>query len=109
MTPTRFRLDGRTVEHLAIDSAVLGTGGGGDSYIGKLITQRAIEEYGSVDVISADALNDDDLVIVVSMSGAPSVMIERLASGRELEAVYQRAIEHAGHGPPAVIAIEIQR
>lgn len=40
------------IDDLAVGAAVLGTGGGGDPYIGKLLAKAAIEKYGPVDLLS---------------------------------------------------------
>ncbi len=45
--PRIRRLEAADIDDLAIGSAVLGTGGGGDPYIGKLIARHAIEGHGS--------------------------------------------------------------
>lgn len=65
---------------LAHGAAVLGTGGGGDPYIGSLLAQQALAEYGPVTVIGLGELPDDALVLIVAMMGAPTVMVEKLPS-----------------------------
>lgn len=72
------------LEDIAIGGAVLGTGGGGDPYIGKLMAQQAIRKHGPVRLISADDLADDALVVPACMMGAPTVMTEKLPQGEEL-------------------------
>ena len=37
-----------SIEKIAIGAAVLGTGGGGDPYVGKLLAKQAIKKYGPV-------------------------------------------------------------
>lgn len=100
-------LDHDALEDVALGAAVLGTGGGGDPYIGKLIAQSAIAQYGPVPLIDPDALADDDVVVSVNMSGSPIVMTEKIPNGRELEVVYDRAVEFAGRQPAAVLPIEV--
>lgn len=78
---TRIELD--MVQHIAKGAAVLGTGGGGDPYIGMLMAERAIREYGPVDVVSLESLKDSDSVFPVAMMGAPTVMVEKLPSDRQ--------------------------
>jgi len=82
---------------IALGGAFLGTGGGGDPYIGRLMAEQAIDNYGPVQVIDVEALSDDALVIPVCMMGAPTVMLEKLPRGdeainalRSLEAVLGR-------------------
>ncbi len=69
------------VEHLvpmARGAAVLGTGGGGDPYIGRLLAQQAIADHGPVRLARLDELDDDAVVVPVGMMGAPTVMVEKL-------------------------------
>jgi DUF917 family protein len=65
---------------LARGAAVLGTGGGGDPYIGGLLAQQALSTHGPVSTVSLDDLPSDALVLVVAMMGAPTVMVEKLPS-----------------------------
>jgi DUF917 family protein len=71
------------LEYLAVGAAILGTGGGGDPFIGKLMAQQAIEEEGPVTLIDPDELDDDALVLPVAMMGAPTVMLEKIPEGME--------------------------
>ena len=64
------------MENIALGGAFLGTGGGGDPYIGKLMARQAIAENGPVKVIDVETLPDDALVVPVAMMGAPTVMLE---------------------------------
>lgn len=66
-------LNAEDIEYLAIGAAVLGTGGGGDPYLGKLMAKQAIKEKGPVRLISVDDLADDDWVIPTAMMGAPAL------------------------------------
>jgi len=105
--PQGFRLEASDLLDLATGSAVLGTGGGGDPYIGRLVAAGAIAAHGPVTVVPLSTLSDDDVVVLVSMSGAPTVMVEKIPSGRELDVVYRRVVEYAGREPNAVLAVEI--
>ncbi len=49
------------VEDIALGAAVLGTGGGGDPYIGKLMATEAIREYGLVELVTIDEVGDDEM------------------------------------------------
>ncbi len=39
------------LEDIAVGAAILGTGGGGDPYIGKLLAQEAVRRYGPVEMV----------------------------------------------------------
>jgi DUF917 family protein len=81
-----WELSASQVTDLARGAAVLGTGGGGDPYIGALLARRALAEHGPVTVVSLDELPDDALVLTVAMMGAPTVMVEKLPSLDEVVA-----------------------
>lgn len=72
------------LEDIALGAAVLGTGGGGDPYIGKLLAIQSIREYGPVTLVSADEIPDDCLTAHAAMMGAPTVMVEKLPRGEEI-------------------------
>src|SRR3546814_12835512 len=78
MMVTAITLD--NIEHLAIGSSFLGTGGGGDPYLGSLLCREAIAKFGPVRVMSVDELSDDDNVFIAAAMVAPTVMIEKLFS-----------------------------
>jgi uncharacterized protein len=82
---------------LARGAALLGTGGGGDPYVGRLMVEQAIRAGGTVTVVGLDELEDDAFVIPTAMMGAPTVMVEKLPRGdeavvalRTLEATFGR-------------------
>jgi len=103
---TRQRIGIEELENIAIGAAVLGTGGGGDPYVGKLWAQQRILERGPVELIDVDDVADDALIIAAAMMGAPSVIVEKIPSGNELLAAFQ-AVEHAcGARANAVMCIE---
>lgn len=72
------------LDDISRGAAVLGTGGGGNPYIGKLLAQQAIREFGPVTVVSAEEVPDDALVVHSAMMGAPTVMLEKLPRGDEI-------------------------
>jgi DUF917 family protein len=73
-----------TIEDIAVGAAFLGTGGGGDPYVGKLMALQAIKKYGPVKLISVDDVPADAWVIPTASMGAPTVMVEKVPSGREV-------------------------
>ncbi len=72
------------IEDIALGAAVLGTGGGGDPYIGKLMAVQSIRECGPAQMVSAEEIDDDAQVAMAAMMGAPTVMVEKLPSGKEV-------------------------
>ena len=75
-----WTLTADSIGDLARGAAVLGTGGGGDPYIGSLLARQALAEHGPVTVVGLDEVPDDALVLTVAMMGAPTVMVEKLPS-----------------------------
>lgn len=71
---------------IACGTGVLGTGGGGSSYISYLMSVDALRKGGEgcMRVISPSTLKDDDFVCLGSWYGAPSVSGERLPAGTEI-------------------------
>lgn len=100
-------IDEKTIEKIALGAAVLGTGGGGDPYIGKLMAKEAIRKYGPVSLISLEELDDEQLVVPVSGMGAPTVTLEKLPSEIEVTAPLEKLEEVLGRKVDVVMPIEI--
>ncbi len=96
-----------TLEKIAVGAAVLGTGGGGDPYIGKLMTREAIRKFGPVKLITLDELDDNALVVPVSGMGSPTVTIEKLPSEVEIVTPLIKMEEVLGKKVDVIIPIEI--
>ncbi|MFZ4201643.1 DUF917 domain-containing protein [Lysinibacillus sp. NPDC056220] len=89
-------LDQAAIEHIAIGAAFLGTGGGGDPYIGKLMALSAIEKNGPVRLYSVKEIEDEDFFIPAAMMGAPSVLVEKFPRGDEFVKVFQKLAQYLG-------------
>lgn len=94
------------LEDIAIGGAILGTGGGGDPYVGKLMAQEAIRKHGPVKLVDVEDLSDDALVVPVCMMGAPTVMTEKLPQGEELMNAFQQLEKVLGRRIDAVLCGE---
>jgi hypothetical protein len=94
------------LEDLAVGAAVLGTGGGGDPYIGKLMAAQAIRQYGPVQLVDVMELDDDALVVPSAMMGAPTVMVEKIPSGEEIIEAFKALQEYLGRKIDATVSIE---
>ncbi|MEV5300354.1 DUF917 domain-containing protein [Amycolatopsis methanolica] len=76
-----------TIDHLddiARGAAILGTGGGGDPYIGRLLASSAVRDHGPVELVPLGEVGDDAVVLPVAMMGAPTVMVEKLPSAEQV-------------------------
>lgn len=91
---------------LAYGAALLGSGGGGDPYIGRLMAQRALDRGRTVTVWNLDEVPDDGLVISTAMMGAPTVMVEKIPSGTEGVTALRALEKHLGHSAAATIPME---
>ena len=60
------------IEDIALGAALLGAGGGGDPYVGKLVAIGAVQECGPVTMLDPDEVPDDALVVPIAMMGAPT-------------------------------------
>ena len=95
------------VPDLARGAAVLGTGGGGDPYIGSLLATQAIALHGPVQVLSIDEVPADATVLMVAMMGAPTVMVEKLPSLDEVVATVRAVEGHLGRPITHVCPAEV--
>ena len=71
------------IEDIALGAALLGAGGGGDPYVGKLVAIGAVQECGPVTLLDPDEVPDDALVVPIAMMGAPTVLAEKAIGGNE--------------------------
>jgi DUF917 family protein len=91
---------------LARGAAFLGTGGGGDPYIGRLMVERAMAEGGRVVVLSLDEVDDNAFIIPTAMMGAPTVMVEKIPRGDEAVIALQALEGYLGRKATATMPIE---
>jgi DUF917 family protein len=95
------------LDDIAAGAAILGTGGGGDPYIARLLARQALLEYGPVTLVDPDEVPDDAAVFPVGMMGAPTVMIEKLPSGDQAAAAVEALAAFLGRTPTHVTCTEI--
>lgn len=101
------QLSTEDIEALAVGAWILGTGGGGSPYHALLNLRQLYADGTRVDLIDIDELRDDDAVAVVSVMGAPLVILERLVDSRLIARAVRAMEEHLGRKFRAVMAIEI--
>jgi uncharacterized protein len=99
-------IDVADLDDIAVGGAILGTGGGGDPYIGKLMAQQAIRKYGAVRMIGLDDVGDDDLIVPCAMMGAPTVMVEKIPQGEEILVAFRRLERFLGKKINAILCAE---
>jgi len=77
------RLTPEDLDALEIGAGILGTGGGGNPYQGKLLALEAMKAGYEMKVLATDAIEADALCMSIGGIGAPVVGVERIREGRE--------------------------
>lgn len=95
------------IEAIEIGAAILGTGGGGNPYYGKLHTLAEMEKGGKVKLIELNELDDEALVVSVGNIGAPAVSMEKICEGNEIVRAIHALEEDIGRKIDAIIPVEI--
>ncbi|MVA97414.1 DUF917 family protein [Nitratireductor sp. CAU 1489] len=95
------------IEALEIGSAILGTGGGGNPYIGKLRARQALRSGNTLSVIKMQDLPDDAKVVSLGGIGAPLISFERIKEGREGLRCVRALEERLGFKADAIACEEI--
>jgi DUF917 family protein len=94
------------LDDIARGAAVLGTGGGGDPYIGKLMAQASLRQRGNVSLLDPMELDDDDIVVPTAMMGAPTVMVEKIPRGEEIVTAFKALETYLGKPVRATMSCE---
>src|SRR5690348_15798453 len=100
-------LDQDTLRAMARGCAVLGAGGGGDTYLSLLQALQAAEDYGPATLVDLDELPDDGLIMPCGGIGAPTVSIEKIENGDEGERLLHYLEDLTGRKVAALMAGEI--
>jgi DUF917 family protein len=96
----------KEIEDIALGAALLGAGGGGDPYVGKLMAIGAIKDCGPVTLLSPDEAPDDALIVPIAMMGAPTVLAEKALGGNEHKILYDMVSQFYGRKIYAFMPIE---
>lgn len=94
------------IDDLALGASLLGAGGGGDPYIGKLMVLSAIRECGEVTLLSPEEVADDALILPIGMMGAPTVLAEKGIGSNEVGDLLEMAVRVYGRRPDALMCTE---
>jgi DUF917 family protein len=100
-----WKLTAADLPDLARGATLLGTGGGGDPYIGKMLVEQVLGD-GEITILDPDELDDDLFVIPTAQMGAPTVMIEKIPAGIEPTLALRTLEEHLGRRADATMPIE---
>ncbi len=92
---------------IAIGAGILGTGGGGNPYLGFLMTREMLRRGARITIVRGDDVPDDACVCGIGSMGAPTVGIEKLPRGDEPLAALRALEAHSGRQVTHLIAGEI--
>jgi DUF917 family protein len=95
------------VDDIARGAGILGTGGGGDPYLGRLLAEAAITRHGPITVVTIEEVAPDAVVVPVAMLGAPTVSQEKLPNGTETLTALRALEEATGLTATHLVPIEI--
>jgi DUF917 family protein len=82
------------LDDIATGAAILGTGGGGSPYVGKLMAREAIRAAGPVEVVQVEDVGDAEQAITTAIMGAPSVFAEKLPEGLEVDRAFRAVLAY---------------
>ena len=95
------------LDAIEIGAAILGTGGGGNPYIGKLRCREELKKGRRIPVIPLAELADDALVVSLGGIGAPVVGVEKIEEGEECLRALRAIEKELGVKVDALISAEI--
>lgn len=95
------------VDDLALGATLLGTGGGGDPYVARLMLKQTMREHGDISLATFDELPPDGLVMTVAVVGAPTVLLEKIPAGTEFVGAVKALASYLGQDPVAIMPIEV--
>lgn len=95
------------IQDMARGAVFLGSGGGGDPYVGELYLRRQRAEGRHARVVKAAELPDDAFVVSIAGVGAPTVLVEHLVSTTTLLRLLEASEKFYGRKIDALISAEI--
>lgn len=93
---TSWNIDEADLDRIEIGAGILGTGGGGNPYIGKLMARELLRRGKTITVVPSESVPDDALVTSVGGMGSPTIGIERLVRGDEYLLALRTLERHLG-------------
>ena len=92
---------------IEIGAGILGTGGGGNPYLGRLFARELLRAGRTISVVQPADVPDDALVTSVGGMGAPVISIERPPQGDEFRNALHALEQHLGRRIDYVVPGEI--
>lgn len=94
------------INDIALGASLLGAGGGGDPYIGRLTAMQAVKECGPVTLIEPDEVPDDAFIAPCAMMGAPTVMTEKGGGKDDFDRLFDLVEQYSGKKIYATMPME---
>ncbi len=94
------------IEDIALGAALLGAGGGGDPYIGKLTAIQAIKEHGPVKLIEPEEVPDGAFIMPAASMGAPTILTEKGVGANEFAKLFDMVSRYYGKPVYATMPME---
>lgn len=95
------------IEALTLGATLLGTGGGGDPYIARLMVHQAIHDHGPVQMVNAEDLPPEARILTTAVVGAPTVIVEKIPAGTEFVGAVRALAGYLGEKPAAIMPVEV--
>lgn len=95
------------ISDLAYGAALLGTGGGGSPWIGRLAAEQHLDVGGRITLVDPTEVAPDAGVVTIAMVGAPTVMTEKLLRGDEMAKALDLIAQVTGRRVDAILPVEI--
>lgn len=102
-----LEFDDISSQDLARGAVLLGTGGGGDPYVGELFLRKQLSQGLRPRLIQVEELEDDAFVVCIAGVGAPTVLLEHLVSETTLKGLLASAQRLYGRSIDAILCAEI--
>src|SRR5271155_1792701 len=107
MSPSGYVLEEADLLPLSLGAALLGTGGGGNPYVGMLRARELLRNGATVEILPLEAVHDDDMIGSVGGIGAPVVSVEKIKQGQECLRALRGVEEALGVRCSALISAEV--
>jgi len=101
-----IKVDKALVRKIARGSEVLGSGGGGSSYISELMALQLLNENKTTYLIDPDDVPNSALILSVALMGSPLILKEKLPNGMEAINVLKLLENYFGEETYAIVPVE---
>lgn len=95
------------LDDLAIGSAILGSGGGGDTSYAHMMAKYQMEKTEFVSLINFSELDPEDLVLPIGIMGAPLAELEKILNGNEFLFMFEKLEKTLEKKINAILPFEI--